>query len=397
MPCRPKASALCVLILFAVAYPCLNTSPCGAYQIFLTAAKTGLSRGSTFSMNIVHDDAAGIAGCSFSVLYPANVVEPGNPAVGTNFFKLFYDTRPKVSLSQAYPWIKNLSNPGLILLSGAYVNPSTGLGNYAGRQVLFTVHFKVKPDAPVGPFAIEVVRTMLCNGPKGWGVDQNNNGRWDPGDTYEAAPILVKANAQGSVEPFTVVLNAFNPNPLHMFRVAGPSDTDGDGIPDSVENTCCTEVNNPDTDNDGLWDGVEDKDRDCRVDAGETDPCNFDSDADELDDGFEDLNRNGTRQAGELDPLDPDCDNDGYKDGLETFAGCNPMLSTSYPYVVCIGTCDDSCDECKATLSEALAVPTGKAEVNYLRVRGNSVSDGNVSIPEEVLIGVESGKVNLQK
>ena len=123
--------------------------------------------------------------------------------------------------------------------------------------------------------------------------------------------------------------------------------------------------------------------------------CDFDSDEDELADGDEDRNKNGSRETGELDPLDDDCDDDGYKDGVETFAGCDPMSDSSFPYVVCIGTCDDSCDDCKNSISDGLDVPPGPGDVNYLRLRQANVQDPGISIPKKRLVGVESGRVDL--
>jgi hypothetical protein len=55
--------------------------------------------------------------------------------------------------------------------------------------------------------------------------------------------------------------------------VIKPMDTDGDLLPDSLELTMCTSVDNPDTDGDGRWDGTEDANQNGRVDSGETDPC----------------------------------------------------------------------------------------------------------------------------
>ena len=53
----------------------------------------------------------------------------------------------------------------------------------------------------------------------------------------------------------------------------GNADTDGDGLPDGLENITCTDPNNPDSDGDGLLDGEEDANHNGIVDPGETDPC----------------------------------------------------------------------------------------------------------------------------
>ena len=58
-----------------------------------------------------------------------------------------------------------------------------------------------------------------------------------------------------------------------------------------------------DTDGDGLPDGLEDRNSDGRVQSDETDPRNPDSDADGLLDGQEDVNLNGIIDDGETSPL----------------------------------------------------------------------------------------------
>ena len=127
------------------------------------------------------------------------------------------------------------------------------------------------------------------------------------------------------------------------------SDTDEDGILDG------TEVfgigTNPllrDTDGDGLLDGIEDRNRNGRVDPGETSPLLLDTDRDGLCDGFcvethnfvtqfsapidfmpdynifkkisfEDINLNGIVDEGETDPLKKDTDSNGVEDGHEFY------------------------------------------------------------------------------
>jgi len=77
-----------------------------------------------------------------------------------------------------------------------------------------------------------------------------------------------------------------------------------------------------DSDGDGLDDVVEDANRNCVLDEGETDPHLADTDGDGLSDGDEDVDRNGVWDAdrGELDPRNPDTDGDGVRDGDEVLA-----------------------------------------------------------------------------
>lgn len=74
----------------------------------------------------------------------------------------------------------------------------------------------------------------------------------------------------------------------------GGTDSDGDGLTDSEEQTLGTDPNNPDTDGDGLSDGAE-------------------------------VNVHGT------DPLDADSDNDGFTDGAEVTAGSDSLDPNSTP------------------------------------------------------------------
>lgn len=118
-----------------------------------------------------------------------------------------------------------------------------------------------------------------------------------------------------------------------FFNQVSNLDTDGDGIPDPVEQASCTDPNDADSDDDGLADGVEDTDLDGLLDPGETDPCNADSDSDGVQDGTESGLTVGGPDTNLLvfvpdadpgtttDPNDADSDNDGFDDGLEDANG----------------------------------------------------------------------------
>ncbi|MEA5457634.1 Ig-like domain-containing protein [Arcicella sp. LKC2W] len=111
------------------------------------------------------------------------------------------------------------------------------------------------------------------------------------------------------------------------------ADTDGDGIKDGTEVGVVTPIADPDgagpllgtnvgagnfiidadpttktdptkadTDGDGLPDGIEDTNKNGRIDAGDTNPLAIDTDGDGLLDGAEDANHNGIVDAGETDP-----------------------------------------------------------------------------------------------
>ncbi|MBT8363149.1 MAG: hypothetical protein KJP23_00490 [Deltaproteobacteria bacterium] len=119
-------------------------------------------------------------------------------------------------------------------------------------------------------------------------------------------------------------------NRLSMKVTAGV-DSDGDGLPDSLEDSYCTLTLDADSDDDGILDGAEDANHNGALDSGETDPCDLDTDGDGIQDGTElgytlghvgsdtdkgvfqpDLDPTTT-----TDPLDADTDGDGWQDGVE--------------------------------------------------------------------------------
>jgi hypothetical protein len=72
-----------------------------------------------------------------------------------------------------------------------------------------------------------------------------------------------------------------------------------------------------DFDRDGIFDVNEDKNANCNVDTGETDPEKDDTDGDTISDGLEDFNKNGVIDDGESDPANTDTDGDGLEDNIE--------------------------------------------------------------------------------
>ncbi|WP_052843589.1 Rib/alpha-like domain-containing protein [Corynebacterium epidermidicanis] len=108
----------------------------------------------------------------------------------------------------------------------------------------------------------------------------------------------------GGVKDGAEVANGTNPvdNPGDDMPVTPvDTDSDGDGLTDSQEETLGTDPNNADTDGDGVKDGQE------VIDG--TDPKNADTDGDGLNDGEE-------KNLG-TDPKNPDTDGDGLTDSTE--------------------------------------------------------------------------------
>ncbi len=103
-----------------------------------------------------------------------------------------------------------------------------------------------------------------------------------------------------------------------IVEISSIDDSDGDGIPDVVEDVNGngivdegeTDPQLADTDSDGLLDGIEIDDSDGET----TDPLDADSDDDFLIDGLEDANRNGRVDINETDPNKWDTDGDKYSD-----------------------------------------------------------------------------------
>jgi hypothetical protein len=121
--------------------------------------------------------------------------------------------------------------------------------------------------------------------------------------------------------------------PTTLCTVCGNSgsDSDNDGLSDSVEAGGCTSSQDADSDDDGISDGVEDSNNNGIVDSGETDPCKADSDGDGIQDGTESgytLTMVGPDTDTTVfvydadpqtttDPLLADTDGDGQSDGEE--------------------------------------------------------------------------------
>jgi|GEM_PF-1996275 len=127
------------------------------------------------------------------------------------------------------------------------------------------------------------------------------------------------------------------------------TDSDGDGVPDYIEEFFGTDINRADTDNDGLSDyteiyvtgtdptladsdenGINDGDEDADSDGLSnleeikygTDPSLVDTDGDLISD-YNEINKYGT------DPLNEDTDNDGVRDGVEIRINTDPLVYDS--------------------------------------------------------------------
>ena len=111
------------------------------------------------------------------------------------------------------------------------------------------------------------------------------------GDTITDTPVIICTHPQLAPGTYNISIKgytAFYKEETRHYRSSGGggggdcSDRDGDGIPDNIEWSMCTDWTNPDTDDDGINDFEE-------TVAGEdgwiTDPCDADTDGDGVLDG----------------------------------------------------------------------------------------------------------------
>ncbi|MCP4109089.1 MAG: hypothetical protein GY749_26765, partial [Desulfobacteraceae bacterium] len=117
--------------------------------------------------------------------------------------------------------------------------------------------------------------------------------------------------------------------PIHLS--VDITDSDNDGLTDTLESTTCTDPNDADTDDDGIPDGYEDVNHNGSSDDEETDPCQADTDGDGIQDGTESgftadeigpdtdagIFQPDIDPTTQTEPLNPDTDGDTLTDGQE--------------------------------------------------------------------------------
>jgi YD repeat-containing protein len=106
-------------------------------------------------------------------------------------------------------------------------------------------------------------------------------------------------------------------NRLGADVVAPSGDSDGDGLPNGIEQTGCTSLFDADTDDDGIPDAIEDANHNGIVNAGETNPCIVDTDGDGIQDG--------TEMGYTLAMIGPDTDTAVFRPDLDPETITNPL------------------------------------------------------------------------
>lgn len=136
----------------------------------------------------------------------------------------------------------------------------------------------------------------------------------DNGTAYTFTVAALNAAGQGS---------ASDPSPARA-PVPQGLDTDGDGLPDVLEEQAGSDALLADSDFDGLGDAVE-----VLQLTSLTSPTSSDSDGDGTGDADTDTDADGLTNAEELtaatEPANPDTDADGVRDGQEVFDGTDPL------------------------------------------------------------------------
>jgi len=135
------------------------------------------------------------------------------------------------------------------------------------------------------------------------------------------AAALTLASACG-VEPIDAVADTNNDANNTNNANNANNGTNNNTVSNNGDESCRYPDPREDSDHDGIRDILEDRNRDCVVDPGETDPHAADSDGDGLTDGQEDIDGDGfwDQSSGELDPTRADTDGDGIPDNLNPIA-----------------------------------------------------------------------------
>lgn len=249
-----------------------------------TIVETQFPRGEDLYLNIIVNDAQGVAGCAFTLNYPTEVLTApatntdGTPVNENDITSIFPFTYDSTDTHRG-----NSSEPGRIYLSGAAIDTTNGGSKYSTSSasvVLFTVKFSVKTDAPPGNFSLSLTQTELWNLEAGYGTD-DGNGTYEEGtDAKGKVPVLVGAvdnqdpNWNDLSAAFPVLLDVADPSdPPLLLAQTSLYVLDGDSIDDTWEITHFGNVTTADDTTDNDQDGYLDKyEQPTQFGGNDTDP-----------------------------------------------------------------------------------------------------------------------------
>ncbi|MDA3897153.1 MAG: zinc dependent phospholipase C family protein [Desulfobacteraceae bacterium] len=214
-------------------------------------------------------------------------------------------------------------------------NSTIGIGRqFGGELPLLLASQPLAIDWTDFQFKCEVIGSNLYV--KAWPTDEPEPDSWAVTATdsyFGSGGCAIGLTAS----PNTVNQVAFDDVFLRTGSIDMCTDTDDDGIPDTLESSGYTDPNDSDTDGDGIQDGTEigltlahiGPDTDTGLFQPDLDnttttyPLQPDSDYDGLTDGQEDANANGMIDAGERDPNNRD-----YSFNTNSATFTNPFMTT---------------------------------------------------------------------
>lgn len=269
---RQLKTILVFLTLFGMPFSAANLS---AVTLDLQGEPRNILPGSRMVVNVIAADMAEMEGVVLSLIYPETVLDL--ETITTTVFDTHRDGLADKPGMGSF-WATGNESPGIVNLTGLFKNSSSSNPETTALN-LFTVYFRVKKIARVGLHSMRLFPSQLCNGPAGWGTDNNNNGVFDntDNDQYESADLLYSfvpdsGTGRDETDQITtkILLDSFDEPPLFVFNVLDaaevvtpPDEGQGDGSDDDMNV-------NPVVDSDN--DGVPDNQDDCPNDPLKTEP-----------------------------------------------------------------------------------------------------------------------------